>query len=90
MILSTATVVDHLGKIWVGDYGGLDLLDEKNGRFKHYSHEANDPTSLSCNKVRALYEDKAGDLWVGTGYYFDDIEEGGLNRFNRTTGTFTR
>ena len=86
----TAIVIDHLGKIWVGDYGGLDLLDEKSGRFKHYSNKSNDPSSLSCNKVRALYEDKTGDLWVGTGFYFDDIDEGGLNRFNRETGTFTR
>ena len=86
----TAIVVDHLGNIWVGDYGGLDLLDQKTGKFKHYSNKPNDPSSLSCNKVRALYEDKAGELWVGTGFPFDDINEGGLNRYNRSNGTFTR
>ncbi len=85
-----AVLVDHLGNVWVGNYGGVDLLDQKTGKFKHFSNKVNDPTSLSCNKVRALYEDKAGDLWVGTGFAFDDIKEGGLNRFNRSTGTFTR
>ena len=86
----SAVLVDHLGNIWVGDYGGLDLLDEKTGKFKHYSSKANDPATLSCNTVRAIYEDKAGELWVGTGFPFDDVKEGGLNRFNRSTGTFTR
>ena len=86
----TAILIDHLGNIWVGDYGGLDVLDEMTGKFKHYSNRAGDPSSLSCNKVRALYEDKEGVLWVGTGFAFDDINEGGLNRYNRNKGTFTR
>ena len=67
----SAVLVDHLGNIWVGNYGGLDLLDQKTGKFKHFRNKANDPTSLSCDTVRALYEDKAGNLWVGTGFAFD-------------------
>jgi len=86
----SAILIDHLGNIWVGDYGGVDLLDEKSGKFKHFSNRPNDPSSLSCNKVRAVYEDKEGVLWVGTGFPFDDNNEGGLNRYNRSTGTFTR
>ena len=86
----SAVLVDHLGNIWVGDNGGLDLLDEKTGKFKHYHNKANDPSSLSYNIVRSLYEDKAGVLWIGTGYAFYNDDKGGLNRFNRSTGTFTR
>ena len=86
----SAILIDHLGNIWVGDYGGLDLLDQKTGKFKHFSNKAGDSSSLSCNKVRALYEDREGVLWVGTGFPFDDINEGGLNRYNRSAGTFTR
>jgi len=87
----TALLVDHLGNVWVGNYGGVDLLDENKGTFKHYSHKANELSSLSCNSVRALYEDKAGELWVGTGFAFDpSTDDGGLNRFNRSNGTFTR
>jgi ligand-binding sensor domain-containing protein len=41
--------------------------------------------------IRCLYEDHEGVLWVGTGWEFDPkMKEGGLNRFNRETGTFTR
>ncbi|HLF46820.1 MAG TPA: two-component regulator propeller domain-containing protein, partial [Chitinophagaceae bacterium] len=86
----TAVLVDHLGKIWVGSYGGVDLLDPKTGKFKHYKH-TQDPSSLSSRMVRALYEDREGTLWVGTGFVWDsDSTNGGLNRFDRKTGTFTR
>ena len=86
----TSILIDHLGNIWVGNYGGLDLLDEKTGKCKHYSHNPADAFSLSNNKVRALYEDKAGELWIGTGFPFEVDNKGGLNRFSRKTGTFTR
>ncbi|HEV8506185.1 MAG TPA: two-component regulator propeller domain-containing protein [Chitinophagaceae bacterium] len=82
--------VDHLGNVWVGSFGGLDLLDQKTGKFKHYRNKADDTTSLSNNIVRAIYEDKEGELWIGTGFTFDGTDEGGLNRFNRSHGTFTR
>jgi len=86
----TSILVDHLGNIWVGNYSGLDLLDPQTGKFKHYSHKEQDPASLSSNKIRALYEDHQGDLWIGTGLNWENNSEGGLNRFNRQTGTFTR
>jgi len=86
-----ALLVDHLGNIWVGNFGGLDLLNEKTGSFTHYRYKADDSSSLSFNTVRAIYEDRAGVIWVGTGFAFDpETEEGGLNRFNRSTGNFTR
>jgi signal transduction histidine kinase/ligand-binding sensor domain-containing protein len=86
----SAVRVDHLGNVWVGTFGGLDLLDQKTGKFKHYRNKAGDSTSLSNDIVRAIYEDREGELWVGTGFTFDRTEEGGLNHFNRSSGTFTR
>jgi len=87
----TAVIVDHLGNIWVGNYGGLDLLDPITGSFKHFPNRPNDPTSLSSNIIRTVYEDRSGDLWVGTGLVWaTNPQDGGLNRFNRKTGTFTR
>jgi signal transduction histidine kinase/ligand-binding sensor domain-containing protein len=83
-------LVDHLGLIWLGTSEGLYNLDEKTGNFTCYSHQDNDPTSLSCNTVRALYEDHEGTIWVGTGLPFDTLKEGGLNKFDRATGKFTR
>jgi signal transduction histidine kinase/ligand-binding sensor domain-containing protein len=88
---SSAILIDHLGIVWVGTSKGLDQLDQKTGKFIHYTHKDNDTTSLSCDIVRCLYEDHKGVLWVGTGWEFESkIKEGGLNRFNRKTGTFTR
>src|SRR5258706_15990590 len=83
-------LIDHLGVVWVGTNTGLDRLDQKTGKFIHYEHKDNDPTSLSCNIVRSLYEDHQGVLWIGTGFPFIPVKGGGLNRFDRKTGTFTR
>ncbi len=69
---------------------GLYNLDQKTGRFTCYSHHDNDSTSLSHNEVRTLYEDHEGVLWVGTGTPWDTLKKGGLNKFDRTTGKFTR
>ena len=85
---------DHLDVLWVGTYGGLDRLDEKTGRFTHFKNIAGDPSSLSCNRVWNIYEDRHGTLWIGCGSPFFNLgespEEGGLNRFNREQGNFTR
>lgn len=86
----TALLVDNDGILWVGNYKGVDRMDPRTGKFTHYTHNPNDPTSISSNRVRALYEDKQGTIWVGTGLVWDFNEDGGLNRFDRKTGKFTR
>ncbi len=95
LIQDSVTVIleDHLGNLWVGTHGGLDRFDRETGTFTHYRHDPNDPTSLSNNQVRTLFEDRNGTLWVGTGSAFgaeSPPEAGGLNRFDRQTGTFIR
>jgi len=82
-------LIDHLGTVWVGTNVGLDRLDQKTGKFFHYAHKENDPSSLSFNIVRSLYEDHQGVLWIGTGFPFLPEKGGGLNRFDRKTETFT-
>ena len=90
----TQVLQDHQGILWVGTHGGLDRFDLRTGKFIHYRHNANDITSISNNQVRALYEDHHGTLWVGTGSPYPGDgggpEDGGLNRLNKVTGTFTR
>jgi signal transduction histidine kinase/ligand-binding sensor domain-containing protein len=87
----TVIIRDHQGILWVGTHNGLDRLDEKTGKFIHYRNEPGNPRSLSSNNVRAIYEDRKGDLWIGTGLYWENHNnDGGLNRFDRNTGTFTR
>ena len=76
----------------VRNMDGLDRFDRKTNRFIHYRNDPNDPSSLSCNQVFAIYEDKQGTIWVGTGNPFDlqKAKEGGLNKLDRKTGKFTR
>jgi ligand-binding sensor domain-containing protein/class 3 adenylate cyclase len=87
-------LVDHENNIWLGTYGGLDLYDRKTGEFVHHPCNKNDATTLSSNHISVLYEDRKGTLWIGCGTPFpqEDFfkDEGGLNRFDKTTGKFTR
>jgi signal transduction histidine kinase/ligand-binding sensor domain-containing protein len=86
----TALLLDHLGNIWVGSYGGVSVLNPRTGKFTNYQHTPGNNTTISSNIVRALYQDKAGTVWVGTGFPFINTDEGGLNRFNPNSNTFTR
>ena len=72
---------DHHGFMWFGTLDGLNRYDGY--KMKVFKHVLADPTSLSENKIRTLYEDRAGALWIGTW-------NGGLNRYERESETFTR
>jgi signal transduction histidine kinase/streptogramin lyase len=69
---------------------GVSVLDTSTNTFTHYKWDSTDSKSLSHDIVRSLYEDSEGTIWVGTGMEFDNDDFGGLNRFDRSTGTFTR
>jgi signal transduction histidine kinase/ligand-binding sensor domain-containing protein len=85
-------LIDHSGIVWIGTGDdGLYSFDPATGKFVHYEYQDNNPSSISCNIVRSLFEDSKGVLWVGTGIEFvNNTNEGGLNKFNKETGTFTR
>jgi signal transduction histidine kinase/ligand-binding sensor domain-containing protein len=89
-----ALLVDRDGMLWIGSSEGLSRYEASTGRFKHYPHRPNDSTSISSNEVMGIYEDSKGTLWIGTGSVYgadkDKMDKGGLNRFDKTTGTFTR
>jgi signal transduction histidine kinase/ligand-binding sensor domain-containing protein len=84
-----AIIVDHAGTIWAGSHG-IYQFDPKTGNTVYYHHQENDPTSLSEDAVRVLYEDKEGAIWAGNGLPFNPGNNGGLNKLNRSTGKFTR
>lgn len=66
---TTSIVEDQLGRVWMGSEwggGGLDVLDQATGTFRHLRQRAGDPLSLSDNNVVALYQDPQGRLWAGT------------------------
>jgi signal transduction histidine kinase/ligand-binding sensor domain-containing protein len=66
---------DHFGVLWFGTYGrGLYSYDPDSGRLRSYRHNSADPTSLSSDIVFRTYEDRAGNLWVGTGDGLDLLD----------------
>jgi len=74
---------DHLGFLWLGTQQGLVKYDGYN--MTVYQPDPDDSLSISHRQIQTIYEDKSGTLWIGTGW-----SGAGLNKFNRTTETFTR
>lgn len=83
---------DRSGVLWVGTNGGglNKLVSDRTAAspavFTRYTNDPDNPNGLSSNFVRVIYEDpdEAGRvLWLGT-------QGGGLNKFDRKTGTFTQ
>lgn len=57
---------DHNGNIWVGADGGIALIDRASGNpIRVFSHNINDPNSLSNNYVKAIATDSKGKIWIG-------------------------
>ena len=75
-----AIVEDRAGFIWIASREGLILFDGYSSTV--FEHDVSDPTSLSDNTARNVFEDREGRLWVGT-------NTGGLNLFDRATSSFT-
>jgi signal transduction histidine kinase/ligand-binding sensor domain-containing protein/DNA-binding response OmpR family regulator len=65
---------DDAGVLWAGDYSRLIKIDRKGGKQQYFNID---------NAIRAITEDKAHNLWLGT-------DGGGLLLFNRYTNTYKR
>lgn len=80
--------LDSRGVLWIGtNGGGMNSFDTRQSRkgtevFVRYLPEAGNPNSFNSLYPRAIHEDEDGILWIGT-------LGGGLNRFDRTAGTFS-
>lgn len=72
---------DHFGNLWIGAYNGLYLLNAKNNIISYFSHNENNPKSLSENSIYKIIVDTKGDLWIGTW-------AGGINYFDRSYDVF--
>ena len=72
----SSIVQDPDDNLWIGtEGGGINFYDKKTARFTYYTHQNNNPNSLSANNVKAMIRDRAGNYWIGTHY-------GGLNFLN--------
>ncbi|MEZ4767703.1 MAG: two-component regulator propeller domain-containing protein [Caldilineales bacterium] len=59
-----AITQDDQGFMWLGTQNGLNRYDGND--FVVYTHDPDDPNSLSHNVVTSIYADDEGGLWVGT------------------------
>ena len=73
-------VKDKYGFMWFATQDGLNKYDGY--KFHLYKHSPKNPSGLRSNIVNAIYEDRLGNLWVGT-------TGGGLSLYNRENDSFT-
>jgi ligand-binding sensor domain-containing protein/signal transduction histidine kinase len=73
----SALLVDHRGTLWAGTEDGLNSFDPRTERFRAYK-----APGVNQNRERAIAEDAAGRLWLGTWY-------SGVQRLDPDTGQFT-
>jgi len=77
---------DREGCLWIGtEGGGLNKLILKDNqdlkrKFFHYKSEKNNTSNLSDNYIRAICEDHAGFIWIGTAK--------GLNKYDQESDRF--
>jgi signal transduction histidine kinase/ligand-binding sensor domain-containing protein/DNA-binding response OmpR family regulator len=73
------------GFLWLGTLkGGLNRMDPATREFTHFTSDPSNPNSISNNSVNCILEPEIhGEdiLWIGT--------NGGLNRFDKNSGSFT-
>ncbi|MBD5228899.1 MAG: response regulator [Bacteroidales bacterium] len=69
--------------IWVITMGnGVYRHSPSTGEIRHYTHDSNDPKSLSSNSVSNAIETSRGEIWFST-------DRGGICRFNPVDESFT-
>lgn len=53
--------------LWVGTYShGINKANLEANPFNYFYHDPTDPNSIVDNNVRAICQDKNGNLWIGT------------------------
>ena len=80
---------DNDGFLWIGLWGAglskIDLnkhsFDGTSYEFSSYNHDPENAKSISSNRIRAIYKDKSGYVWIGT-------HGGGLNILDPVTNEF--
>jgi ligand-binding sensor domain-containing protein len=80
--LATHITQDTAGLLWLATHGGLYRLDPASGRIQRYSHDPNDPSTLSSSDLSYCGEDKEGRFWVAS--------IGALDEFDRRAGKVMR
>jgi ligand-binding sensor domain-containing protein/methyl-accepting chemotaxis protein len=73
---------DHAGHLWIGTRGGgVTVFNPSSVKFINFSHNPQNPHSLSGNSINTIYLDRLNRLWIGT-------NDHGLNLFNDQDSSF--
>lgn len=68
--------------IWIGtEIGGLNKMEKRDLVLQSYTHNRENPKSLSDNPVNAIFEDRNENLWIGN-------VEGGLSLKSKGSNDF--
>jgi signal transduction histidine kinase/ligand-binding sensor domain-containing protein/ActR/RegA family two-component response regulator len=71
--LTYSLLIDRDNRVWTGGIStGLIAYDQKNGRFRQWTHDDKQAASLAGDEVWGMAQTADGKLWVAT--------EGGLDR----------
>lgn len=78
----TSIYQDTSGVLWIGTEEGLNMSLPGNNpddppAWHFYTHDPGNPSSISSNRIRTVYRDRQGVLWIGTVH-------GGLNKYIET------
>ncbi|MDN3583854.1 hybrid sensor histidine kinase/response regulator transcription factor [Mucilaginibacter flavus] len=57
---------DKDGNIWIGRDKGVDFINLKTNKVKHYYYQPNNPNSLAGSDVNIVTQDSRGLMWIGT------------------------
>jgi ligand-binding sensor domain-containing protein/two-component sensor histidine kinase len=79
-----AADVGRNGNVWIGSRNdGFYCYNTRTKKITHFQYEKNNPYSLSDNGVYKIFEDKSGNLWMGT-----DGAGGSIEYYDHTSGRF--
>ncbi len=73
--------LDAHRNLWIGSEYGLWKTSPGRGEIAHFSHDAENTSSLSSDWVFAILNDSQGVLWIGT--------SAGIDRLNISDNSFT-
>lgn len=78
----SSIIEDPNHNLWIGtEGGGINVYNNSSGRFSYYTHDPDNPNSLSTDNVKSMIKASDGKYWVGT-------HDGGLNVLTSTQKPF--
>ncbi|MBN1950076.1 MAG: hypothetical protein JW801_02680, partial [Bacteroidales bacterium] len=73
---------DQPGILWIASTAGINRFFAETGEFANFSHNPDDPHSLTNNTVYDVLRDRDGEIWLATW-------GGGLNKVVRVEGKYS-